>query len=119
MQVADQITARSRSSAASARRLRTTTPARSDAVSGARFGNMGCITFAVPAFFNTNAGAVPAVRLNERFNLQFRAEGLNVTNTPQLQNPNVDGHEPGELHDDHRSRTRRSARFGSVFRLAF
>jgi hypothetical protein len=88
------------------------------AVSGARFGNMGIYNIRGPGFFNSNAGLFRRFDLTERMNLQFRAEGLNVTNTPQLQNPNVTVTNPANfMQITAANQTQRTLRFG--LRLAF
>lgn len=42
-----------------------------------------------PKFFNLDASVFRRVRLNERFNFEFRSEWLHATNTPQFANPNT------------------------------
>jgi hypothetical protein len=58
-------------------------------VSAARFGNMGLNALRGPNLFNMNLGLFRRFDITEAVNLQFRAEGLNVTNTPTLSNPNA------------------------------
>jgi len=88
------------------------------AVSGARFGNMGLNNIRGPGFFNMNSGLFRSFNVTERFNLQFRAEGLNVTNTPQLQNPNVTVTSPVNfMRITAANQTQRTFRFG--LRLGF
>lgn len=58
-------------------------------VTGARFGNMGLNALRGPQLFNMNLGVFRAFDFTERVNLQFRAEALNLTNTPALNNPNA------------------------------
>lgn len=57
---------------------------------GVRFGNVGRNTMRGPAIVNTDMSLFRAFKLAERFNLQFRAEGFNITNTPHFGNPNSD-----------------------------
>jgi len=88
------------------------------AVSGARFGNMGIYSLRGPGFFNWNAGLFRRFDITERLNLQFRAEGLNVTNTPQLANPNPTVTTPANfMAITQAAQTQRTIRFG--LRLAF
>ncbi len=88
------------------------------AVTGARFGNLGLYNLRGPGFFNMNAGLFRSFKFTERWNLQFRAEGLNVTNTPQLQNPNVTVIAPANfMRITAANQTQRTFRFG--LRLAF
>jgi hypothetical protein len=42
-----------------------------------------------PGFFNLNASLFRTFDLRERFKLQFRAEALGLTNTPQFANPSA------------------------------
>jgi hypothetical protein len=87
-------------------------------VSQARFGNMGIYNLRGPGFFNANSGVFRRFDISERLNLQFRAEGLNVTNTPQLQNPNVTVTNPSNfMMITVANQTQRTLRFG--LRLAF
>ena len=79
---------------------------------------MGIYNLRGPGFFNANAGLFRRFDITERFNLQFRAEGLNVTNTPQLQNPNVTVTNPANfMMITVANQTQRTLRFG--LRLAF
>jgi hypothetical protein len=57
------------------------------AVTTARFGNSGRDILRGPGVFNLNASVFRDFSINERFRLQFRAEGFGVTNTPQFGNP--------------------------------
>ena len=87
-------------------------------VSTARFGNMGLYNLRGPGFFNMNSGLFRSFNVAERFSLQFRAEGLNVTNTPQLQNPNVTVTSPANfMRITAANQTQRTFRFG--LRLGF
>ncbi len=93
-------------------------PASFTGVSGARFGNMGLYNLRGPGFMNLNAGLFRSFAFTEKVNLQFRAEGLNVTNTPQLQNPNVTVTSPANfMRITAANQTQRTFRFG--LRLAF
>lgn len=85
---------------------------------GAQFGNMGIYNLRGPGFFNLNAGVFRKFNFTERVDLQFRAEGLNVTNTPQLQNPNPFVTSPANfLAITAANQTQRTIRFG--LRLGF
>ena len=94
-----------------------TTPFR--APTGApRLGNMGLYNIRGPGFFNMNSGLFRSFKATERFNVQFRAEGLNVTNTPQLQNPNSTVTNPSNfMAITAANQTQRTIRLG--LRLAF
>jgi hypothetical protein len=93
-------------------------PASFQPVRDVRFGNMGLYNLRGPGFFNMNAGLFRRFDVTERFNLQFRAEGLNITNTPQLQNPNPTVTTPANfLAITAANQTQRTFRFG--LRLAF
>jgi hypothetical protein len=93
-------------------------PASFAPVREARFGNMGVYNLRGPGFFNMNAGVFRSFNLTEQLNLQFRAEGLNVTNTPQLQNPNATVTNPSNfMQITAANQTQRTLRFG--LRLAF
>jgi hypothetical protein len=48
------------------------------------FGNSGRDILRGPGVFNTNASLFRNFRLTEKFQLQFRAEVFNLTNTPQF-----------------------------------
>jgi hypothetical protein len=52
-----------------------------------RFGNTGRNILRGPGVFNTNLSLFRTFPLIERFNLQFRAESYNFTNTPHFLNP--------------------------------
>jgi hypothetical protein len=85
---------------------------------GAQFGNMGIYNLRGPGFFNLNAGVFRRFAFTERVDLQFRAEGLNVTNTPQLQNPNPSVTSPANfMAITAANQTQRTIRFG--LRLGF
>jgi hypothetical protein len=54
-----------------------------------RFGNMGLNALRGPLSFGMNLGLFRRFPIKERAELQFRAEALNFTNTPALNNPNA------------------------------
>jgi hypothetical protein len=60
---------------------------------GVRFGTGGINNLRGPGIANLDLGLFRQFRFNERVSLQFRAEAMNVTNTPQLGNPsnNISG----------------------------
>ncbi|MGH9719734.1 MAG: carboxypeptidase regulatory-like domain-containing protein [Bryobacteraceae bacterium] len=64
-------------------------PAAFAPVTQARFGNMGLNALRGPRLFNMNLGVFRRFDVSERINVQFRAEALNFTNTPALNNPNA------------------------------
>ena len=66
-------------------------------VSQARFGNMGLNALRGPRLFNMNLGLFRKFQLGERFDLQFRAEALNLTNTPSLAQPNATASTPSNF----------------------
>ena len=55
---------------------------------GARFGTVGRNTMRGPGVVNLDFSVFRAFKLSERFNLQFRTEAFNVSNTPHFANPN-------------------------------
>jgi hypothetical protein len=55
---------------------------------GARFGNVGRNTMRGPGVVNTDLSLFRTFKLTERFQLQFRAESFNLSNTPHFANPN-------------------------------
>jgi hypothetical protein len=57
------------------------------AVSTVRFGTAGRNILRAPATFNANASLFRTFPINERFNLQFRAESYNLSNTPHFAAP--------------------------------
>ena len=61
--------------------------------SGVRFGTGGVNNLRGPGIANLDLGLFRRFNINERVNIQFRAEALNATNTPQLGNPssNISG----------------------------
>jgi len=56
-------------------------------VRDARFGTAGFNSLRGPGIVNWNFGVTRAFPLTERFNLQFRMEAFNFSNTPHLANP--------------------------------
>jgi hypothetical protein len=56
-------------------------------VTEARFGNTGRNILRGPGAVNLDASLFRNFNLTERFRMQFRAEGFNVTNTPKFGNP--------------------------------
>src|SRR5574340_58877 len=57
------------------------------AVTQPRFGTAGFNILRGPGIVNWNLGLTRAFALTERFNLQFRMEAFNFTNTPHFSNP--------------------------------
>ncbi len=57
------------------------------AVSDVRFGTTGRNILRGPGLVNVGLGAFRNISLTERWKMQFRAEGFNVTNTPHFNNP--------------------------------
>jgi hypothetical protein len=57
------------------------------AVTDVRFGNTGRNILRGPGLGNTDAGLFRNIPLNERINMQFRAEAFNLTNTAHFDNP--------------------------------
>jgi hypothetical protein len=53
-----------------------------------QFGNLGRYTTDGPGFFNLDASLFRRFRITERWNLELRAEGYSITNTPQFSLPN-------------------------------
>jgi hypothetical protein len=91
-------------------------PAAFAAVREARFGNMGVNALRGPRRFNMNLGLHRTFQMTERTNLQFRAEGLNVTNTPALNNPNATVTTPSSfMMITAAQQTQRTMRFGLRF----
>jgi outer membrane receptor protein involved in Fe transport len=56
-------------------------------VTAARFGNAGLNILRGPGVANLDLGLFRTFHLAERWNLQFRAEAFNATNTPHFNNP--------------------------------
>lgn len=52
-----------------------------------RFGNTGMNILRGPGYANWDFGVFRRFRLTERFNLEFRGEAFNFTNTPHFNNP--------------------------------
>lgn len=59
-----------------------------DTTNRTRFGTAGRNILRGPSRFQWDFGLFRQFRITERFNLQFRAEAFNFTNTPQWGNPN-------------------------------
>lgn len=57
-------------------------------VTQVRFGNVGRNTMRGPGVANLDASLFRTFKLTPKFNLQFRAEAFNVSNTPHFANPN-------------------------------
>ena len=55
---------------------------------GARFGTCGPNNVRGPGLVNLDLGLFRKFRLSEKFELQFRAEGFNMANTPHFERPN-------------------------------
>lgn len=62
-------------------------PAAFRPVTAVRFGTAGLDILRGPGLVNLDLGLFRAFRLAERWNLQFRAEAFNSTNTPHFNNP--------------------------------
>ncbi len=62
-------------------------------VTTARFGTAGFNTLLGPGIVNLDLGIFRQFKINERMNIQFRAEAFNATNTPHFSNPggNISG----------------------------
>jgi hypothetical protein len=58
-------------------------------VTAVRFGTSGRNTLRAPATFNANVSLFRTFPINDRINLQFRAESDNVSNTPHFLAPNA------------------------------
>jgi hypothetical protein len=83
-----------------------------------RFGNMGLNALRGPLRFSMGLGLFRSFAATERFNLQFRAEALNLTNTPALNNPNATVSTPSNfMAITSAAQAQRTIRFG--LRLAF
>jgi carboxypeptidase family protein/TonB-dependent receptor-like protein len=57
---------------------------------GVQFGNVGRNTMSGPGVVNLDLGLFRNFKLTERFNLQFRVESFNVSNTPHFSTPEDD-----------------------------
>jgi hypothetical protein len=55
-----------------------------------RFGTSPFYFLHGPGLFNFDLSLARNFRISERFNLQFRAQAINFTNTPHFSNPNGD-----------------------------
>ena len=56
---------------------------------GTVFGNLGRNVISGPGYFQLQLSLFKDIKINERFNVQLRAETFNFTNTPQFANPNT------------------------------
>lgn len=56
-------------------------------VTTARFGTAGFNSLRGPGVFDVDLGVFRAFKIGERWSVQFRGEGLNITNTPHFANP--------------------------------
>ena len=57
-------------------------------VTEVRFGNVGRNTMRGPGVANLDLSLFRTFKLSPQYNLQFRAEAINATNTPHFSNPN-------------------------------
>ena len=57
-------------------------------VTDVRFGNVGRNTMRGPGVVNLDMGLFRTFKLTQQFEMQFRAEAFNVTNTPHFAHPN-------------------------------
>jgi hypothetical protein len=57
-------------------------------VTEVRFGNVGRNTMRGPGVANLDLGLFRTFKIGPQYNLQFRAEAFNATNTPHFSNPN-------------------------------
>ena len=91
-------------------------------VTQVRFGNVGRNTMRGPGQRNLDLGLFRTFKLSQSVNLQFRAEGFNMTNTPHFSNPNgnVNSSNFGKiLSTDSSWAMGRSRQFRFGFRLTF
>ena len=58
-------------------------------VTAVRFGDSGRNILRAPAIFNLNVSIFRSFPISERFNLQFRAESYNLSNTPHFAAPSA------------------------------
>ncbi len=58
-------------------------------VTEVRFGTVGRNTMRGPGVVNMDMSLFRTFKLTEKFNLQFRAEAFNLSNTPAFANPNA------------------------------
>lgn len=63
-------------------------------VTAVRYGTVGRNTLRGPGVFNLDASLFRNFKLTERFNLQFRTEVFNLTNTPAFNNPGANASSP-------------------------
>jgi hypothetical protein len=95
-------------------------PAAFAPVRDVRFGNTGLNALRGPRIFNVNLGVFRTFAVGERLGLQFRAEALNFTNTPQLNQPNATASTPSNFMaitstDPNGTSPQRTIRFGLRF----
>ncbi|PYR73797.1 MAG: hypothetical protein DMF86_19690 [Acidobacteria bacterium] len=91
-------------------------------VTAVRFGNVGRNTMRGPGQRNLDLSLFRTVKLRPTVDLQFRAEGFNITNTPHFSNPNgnVNSSNFGKiLSTDSSWAMGRSRQFRFGFRLGF
>jgi hypothetical protein len=87
-------------------------------VTVARFGTAGRNSLRGPGVVNMDMALFRAFRVSEEFELQFRAEAFNISNTPHFLNPNANASNPGTLMTITRAaQDQRNFRFG--LRLSF
>jgi hypothetical protein len=87
------------------------------AVTDVRFGNSGRNILRSPAIFNTNISLFRTFPINERLNLQFRAESFNLSNTPHFSAPSANVSSGNFLVITSAAQDQRQFRFG--LKLAF
>lgn len=56
-------------------------------ISEVRYGNMGLLAMRGPGAVNMDMSLFRKFRLSEKFNMEFKAEGFNISNTPHFSNP--------------------------------
>ena len=86
-------------------------------VTTARFGNTGRNILRGPSIVNMDAGLFRNFKMSERFNLQFRAEAFNISNTPHFNNPSANVNSGDFMQITSALDDQRSMRFG--LRLSF
>ncbi len=59
-------------------------------VTAVRFGTVGRNTMRLPGVVNMDMSLYRTFKLTEKFNLQFRAEAFNLSNTPHFAGPDTD-----------------------------
>ena len=68
-------------------------------VTAVAFGSTGRNILRGPGLVNMDVGLFRSFALTERFVLQFRAEGFNISNTPHFDNPNANISTPANFGD--------------------